>query len=231
MSQENSNSDDANGNRFSEIISRPLPSQNLTKTNLFVQSLCSERMLNYLQINAELTFINPDDTYVFLYLSQLEQQNLSFFKNISKKESSKQILDCITKIKKLVRNSKCTNIEFLDYSDLYPNVINIEKDLYDLYDQKKSFYRAVNNQVYRNLHPKLKKKGIKNSRDIELEKISPFLISELAALLYYTQYENFGYLLSTCKPMNIFNDLLQRKYKVSSIKITNENYNVKHIFE
>lgn len=63
--------------------------------------------------------------------------------------------------------------------------------LKDLYRLKKKFYKDCNMQVYKNLHPKLKKVGIKNQRDILIESLSEYLIYELALKVYI--FNNFNY--------------------------------------
>lgn len=70
-----------------------------------------------------------------------------------------------------------------------PEYLTIRQMVYSLFDNDKKFHGLVDNQVFRSLHPKLKRIGVKNQRHPIVSKLSSYLLDELSLLSYLKQFE------------------------------------------
>lgn len=191
---------------------------------LFILSICSKRLLELFNSDPNLSFLSKENKYDFVILKNYEINNLIFFDEANNASDAEKIIDNrIFVLKQTINLNKKIKIRFQYYEKLEDSVHLLEKYLTSIYIENKSFYRAVNNQIFQNLHPKLKRKGIKNSRDKKIETLAPFLIAELAVLLFYTQTRKYGKVLSTCKPMKVFEQILSGRY-ISKLELSNKHF-------
>jgi iron(III) transport system ATP-binding protein len=104
------------------------------------------------------------------------------------------------------------NISLLsDYQkrhDFLSLVASVER----LYFENKSFQNHCHNQIFRNLHPRLKGVGARNSRSEVVRKLYKYLVIELALLIYLHNQGNYKRHYSLNQEMDIWNDIRIGKY-------------------
>lgn len=202
---------------------------------LFILSLCSDRLSKFFLENKELHFLKQIEHCTFVHLSNLEIDNMLFFENLDFQTAKNKIEERAVIIKEQISTAAKrhnTTIDVLSGKDIKKEIKAFQIVLDKAYAERGLFFRSVNNQIFQNLHPKLKRQGIKNSRSPFMRMLSPFLLTELATLLYYSQKEecNHNILFSTCPPMQVFQDILVDKFNLP-LQINNKDIKTEHILK
>jgi ABC-type Fe3+/spermidine/putrescine transport system ATPase subunit len=81
-----------------------------------------------------------------------------------------------------------------------------------LYSENKSFQNHCHNQIFRNLHPRLKEAGAKNSRSHIVRKLYKYLVMELAILIHLHNQGCYRRNYSLAHDMDIWNDIRAGRY-------------------
>lgn len=183
--------------------------------SIFVISLNSDYMMRRFLEAPDLGWLPETDGLTCVHMGEHEVINYAFFNEMTIKESQKKIDNRLNVLRRIIQGSKRPDLRIQHYREADSFDSSIADFFQNAYRENGRFRRAVKHQLYRNLHPKLKRMGIKNERDARLEEIIDFLKEEIAII--YSYAKNHGtvfHYISSAKEMDVLSRILRGHYSV-----------------
>ena len=151
---------------------------------------------NYLSLVAKTAKASGSKTLLLCLLDDPEILNLQILWRLTKREAKERVQERCIRIMAIARSINSINIEFILYSSWLHNSEQFKKILdwtYERVSSDSSLQNYASNETYRNLTALLKRKGIRNRRDPCIDKLSNYLLGEVALRLTLLSKSNIAH--------------------------------------
>lgn len=132
----------------------------------------------------------------FALLDRLEFENLRIVFHLDDTEASDFVTERTLRLTTMLRRvTGPSDAEVLTFAELLKRIPSYEKwreSIRSLYQADRRFAGEVRTQTYRNLHPLLKRLGVRNQRNALQERLTGYLLDETAVRLAAAESEQWG---------------------------------------
>lgn len=153
---------------------------------------------------------NDKSEITLVILDKYEAANRTVLYQESKQSSFKvveqQVEGMISRYSNIAEVIKSNDLaEIKEYSE-------IEREIRQIYDENVSTQHYVNNEVFRNLDPRLRSIGVRNSRDSRVALLTPYLLHEAAVYAWLANTGRYTKEISPKKrPRSVLEKLFSQK--------------------
>lgn len=161
--------------------------------------------------------------FLLFLLDSAELINLRVLNNIDGQIATDRVEEQCLKLISGIPSSVSTQVEVCRISELYQDsqFISLIDYVELVYKDNKHFARMCENQVYRNLHPRLKRSGVKNRRHPIIHELTKYILIELALKLFLHKSKGYDIEYSAGPDMQVWQALVENKFQeFQSIKPT-----------